>query len=153
MVAADTGHRFVDESKYRFGSRSRFERLLADAEPLVIQCPNFCHVIERFAGPDRLVVLMRRDVEQIVRSERRIGWTRAWKSKMRYRYKVAPWTLLRPVSEVRYTYWQRYQRDRIPHYVELDYQALAQHPLWVDPEHRLGFTTKQTAFAPEPNRD
>lgn len=148
MVAADTGHRCVDETEYRGGREKRLERLLADPEPMVIQCPNFCHDIERFAGPGRLVVLMRRDVEDIVRSQRRIGWDKAWKNKLRYRYKVAPWTLLRPVAEIRYRHWARHQRSRIPCWVELEYESLRQHPLWVPPEQRRSFGPKQTAVSP-----
>jgi hypothetical protein len=150
MVAADTGHRFVDESDYRWGSLSRFERILAEPDPMVIQCPNFCHLIEPFARIDRLIVFMKRDVAHIVRSQRRIGWTGAWSNKLRYRYKVAPWTLLRPISEIRYIYWRRYQRHQIPHYLEQDYEALSQHRLWLDPDQRQDFKPKQTAATHQP---
>lgn len=46
--------------------------------------------------------------------------------------------------DVVYKMWKFYQRDLITNYIELDYESLKSHPLWIDKKFRKEFSPKQT---------
>ena len=45
--------------------------------------------------------------------------------------------------DVTYKMWKYYQRDRIPNYIELNYESMSVHPLWVSKEKRIDFEPKR----------
>ena len=45
---------------------------------IVIQCPTLCRHIHFFSAPDTVIILMRRKVEDIIASQRRIQWVYEW---------------------------------------------------------------------------
>jgi hypothetical protein len=52
--------------------------------------------------------------------------------------------------DVIYKMWKNFQRDLIPNYIELDYESMKLHPMWVDKKYRKEFNSKQTKkFAPK----
>ena len=46
--------------------------------------------------------------------------------------------------DVVYKMWKHFQRDLIPNYVELDYESMKLHPMWIDKKDRKNFHEKQT---------
>jgi len=48
------------------------------------------------------------------------------------------------VCDLKYKRWREEQRDKIPHYIELEYESLSAHPMWVPKERRVNFGGKQT---------
>jgi hypothetical protein len=46
--------------------------------------------------------------------------------------------------DVVYKMWKYYQRDLIPNYIELDYESMKLHPMWVNKQNREDFSPKQT---------
>ena len=75
MIAADSGLRYVDEDEFGVYNHKRLRAIIAQAEGVVIQCPAMCHMVHKVAAEDVLVVMMMRDVDDIVASEKRIDWT------------------------------------------------------------------------------
>ena len=39
--------------------------------------------------------------------------------------------------------WKYYQRDKIPNWIQLDYESMKSHPMWVDKDKRQNTTRKQ----------
>ena len=151
MIAADTGHRCVDENEFRVYSRKRLYAIMQQGR-VVIQCPAMSHTLHEIATDDTLVVFMIRDLEDIVASERRINWTGgpyiemknyglARKAAKRYRRHGGQ------VAPLKYARWWGYQRERVQHWLELEYESLAAHPLWVPKEQRANFVAKQTVVS------
>lgn len=108
----------------------------------VYQAPNFsayCHLIP--AEP--AVVMMVRDVGDILASQERIGWggpgglNEQKELELYFRDTGI-------ASEVKYEVWNKYQKKLIKHPYEVQYESLKGHPLWVEKEKRKNFGPRQT---------
>jgi len=147
IIAADSSMPCVDEKEYSWRDPAIFRNLLNSKERLVIQCPNFAHIIEQFAGPGKCIVFMHRDPREIIASQRRIGWRSASYQRKLYRGKV-PYLmhLVTPICVIKYLHWHLHQKVLIPHYCDLSYASLSSHPRWIKPVQRSAFNAKQTAL-------
>ena len=138
MIAQDTGKEYVDEKRLFADSLYKLRTFLG--YPTIIQAPALCayaHVFGQF-NDDMAVVLVRRPIEEIIASQARIKWDGEPIERLRY-----PW-LDAPISVIKYAYWDQYQRHRILHPYEVEYQSLSSHPLWIPPEKRKNFKYNQT---------
>ena len=150
IIAHDTGLRYVDEDEFSAHSESLFGIIVFNEINIVVQCPGMSHIIHKFSEHDTLIVMMIRDIDDIVASEKRVGWDYGYfreliklgvpnsSSVLRTarRNKVKP-------SELKYKLWNE-QKKTIQHYMELDYESLSNHPLWIPKEERLNFKENQT---------
>lgn len=141
MISHDTGHKFIGEEEFRTDSLNHFIIQLGKPWPLVIHAPCLCvyaHVlVEQF--PNLFVVLMRRPVDDIVASQERIGWEWEISELMRFG-KVKG-----RAAELKYQYWDTFQRPCIfQDSIEVEYEDLADHPLWKPKEQRAHFEPRQT---------
>jgi hypothetical protein len=89
---------------------------------------------------DILVVLMRRDLDQIHRSAQRIGWAKDLGGNTTELRKFG-------LSEgdsaaVKYAYWDQHTKS-VP-FIELEYESLTGHPLYVPAALRRDFGPLQT---------
>jgi len=148
-IAQDTGHTFVPEEMFRVFSVDRFEQLLTGSQ-IVIQCPALCYCVDRYSADDTLIVIMMRDLDDIRASEERIDWGQ-WAPGELLHYGMEPskartfWDDGGSVARIKYKYWHDCQRPNVQHWLELDYESLAEHPLWVPPEMRERFGARQIA--------
>jgi hypothetical protein len=139
IIADELGYRFVSEKNIKTHSLWRLHKRLLSLRREVIQGPCFgsiCHYIDT---PKTLVVFMRRDVNEIVRSEQRIGWNQQqWELANYFRDSGT-------ISAVRYECWEKYQQGlmEVP-WIELAHASLAGHRLWVESEKRRNFSDHQT---------
>ena len=136
----------------------------------VAQAPGFSHIAHLIANEDNLIVFMVRKWSDIVKSLYRIeGKISNWVyTKTLYEYelfnRINPGirTNCNPPTdpeveeyfkkyidknsyflEVPYKMWKYYQRDKIPNWIQLDYESLSSHPMWVDKKNRKNTTRKQ----------
>lgn len=146
VIAAETSLRYVDERDYGYRDLNAFRSLLESEEPVVIQCPNFAHIIEQFTGQDTCIVFMHRDPREIITSQRRVAWKSALYQRNLYRGKV-PYVmhLLTPVCVLKYLHWHLHQKQLVEHHYDIAYQSLSNHPHWVEAPQRTMFTAKQTS--------
>ncbi len=139
ILAHELGYRFVSEKDIKTHSLWRLHKRLFSLRREVIQGPCFgsmCHYIDT---PRTLVVFMRRDVNEIVRSEQRIGWNaHKWELANYFRDSGT-------IAAVRYECWEQYQQQlmEVP-WIELAHASLAGHRLWVEGEKRRHFADHQT---------
>lgn len=140
MIAADTGHRFIDESEFGVYDVPRWRALLAQDE-VVIQCPHMIKLIVDERRDDIMVVLMRRDLREVHASENRIGWEQTYRGNSA---ELAVFGLSKGRSaDVKYAYWDA--QPKPPHFIEIAYESLHEHPLHVSAEQRTSFGRKDTA--------
>jgi len=139
MIAQDTGHLLVLEERFGTHDKGRWEKIIEGSHGVVIQCPTMCRWAHQFGERDDvLVVLMRRDIDDIIASQERIGW--------RERRELVPYGVDEgPIAAVKYDYWEREQVGQIRHSLELEYEDLSDHPLWVPKARRRRFGPRQTA--------
>jgi len=139
IIANDTGHRYVDELFYGIYDLAEWQRVLT-GDRVVVQCPHMLKVIVDSPPPGVFVVLVRRDLDEIHASERRIGWEETMQGNTK---ELAPFALSQGDSaRIKYDYWDSHPKD-FPH-LEVSYEAIAGHPLFVDHRHRQTFHAKQT---------
>ncbi len=171
MIAEDTGHGLVREELCNAPNLDlgRLEAWLHEVEaPVVLQAPFAADVCHQF--PTALVVFMHRDPAAIARSMREhkriaaaprqtrilrpasvplasfgfesgsVDWLRMTQQELAKYHADAG----ADVIALKYEAWQD-QRERLPHYLELRYDALQSHRLWVDHDVRQHFHMRQTS--------
>lgn len=138
MIAHDTDYEYVDELDFGLDSLYQMSGLIASGRPLVIQCPSLCRHIHVLADAESAVVMMRRALDDVVASQRRIGWEGEHTELVRYDRRDGA------IAEVKYSFWETTQRDQIRHPFEFEYESLAAHPMWLPRSRRKGFRVDQT---------
>jgi len=144
MIANDLGYQFCPET--RFGVHDvGLARMLLDKESnLVLQAPALCRLVHTLSAPDIAIVLMRRDIKDIIASEKRIGWYNSPQTKLELaKYGLEEGT----IAKVKYQYWDRAQKDLVHNSFEVEYESLSGHLMWVPKEQRKDFTTRQYQLA------
>jgi len=139
MIAHDTGHEYIDEDDLEMESLYRLCSIMGERRNIVVQCPVLCRYVHMFGTDEVAVVLMRRKVEDIIASQQRISWTWEWLELARYDRVDGI------IAEIKYQFWEQYQKKRIKHAFEIEYDSLAAHPLWVKKDKRQNFNARQTA--------
>jgi len=144
MIAADTGHRYIDEAEFGVHILAIWLRVVQDSRGVVVQCPGMSHRLCDIGTLDDVLVLwMLRPTSDILTSQRRIGWQD--RQERRHYMRLTP-LASEPdsaISDVKLDYWRSTQRARVAHWLELEYESLKEHPLWVPKEQRRRFTAKQ----------
>ena len=138
MIASDTGHEFVDEVDFLITDTTRFRQALA-RDGVVVQAPHMLKDLVDDPPPGVFVVLMRRDLSQIHASAQRIGWSELGGN----RTELAKLGVLEGDSAaLKYAYWDAH--TKYAPYLELKYQWLRAHPMFVPAERRRYFAPLQT---------
>lgn len=139
MVAHDTGHRYVDEMVFSVYDVAAWREVLG-GDGIVVQCPHMLKVILDDPPPGIFVILMRRDLDDIHASERRIEWERRFKGNTRELAMLGH--SQGDSARLKYEYWD--SSPKPARFMELCYESLAGHPLYIAQEQRADFDCKQT---------
>lgn len=119
MIAEDTGKAYLDDLANGIGGIRELCQAVGKAMNTVVQCPIAFPSISEFGGmEDVAIVVMRRDIDEIITSGERMGLKRD-------RYSV---------REL-YANWDTC-RSMILHSFEVNYSDLRSHPLWVNKDKR-----------------
>jgi len=138
MIAHDTGHRYVDEYEYGVTDELRWRRALQD-EGVVVQCPHMLQVLVDDPPSGIFVVLMRRDLDDIHRSMKRIGWHSAGGNVLELeRFGLSEGDS----AALKYRYWDEHEKKQP--FADVEFEALAGHPLFIGSSERAHFLPKQT---------
>jgi hypothetical protein len=140
MIAADTGHAFVDEMEFAIKDAGAFGEVLR-REGIVAQAPHMLKDLVDEPPAGTFIVLMRRDLGRIHASEHRIRWAEVYGGNIT---ELAKFGLSEgDPATLKYAYWD--SRPKLVPFLELEYEALRSHPLWVPDEQRHDFGPLQTA--------
>ena len=126
---------------------NRLEYWLTNPNKVVVQAPFAADACHQYPGV--FVVFMHRDIDDIEASQKRMyldnGGDVFWPSmEMTERGKYHNDDYSQRVSEVKYDSW-KHQKERIANYLDLDYESLADHPLWIPKDNRKEFTVRQVS--------
>lgn len=141
-IARTLHYRAVREEEYGTHDVDRWRTLIDAGFHLIIQCPAMSHLLHVVADRDVLVVFMKRDIADIVASQERVNWPALEKRRALGKYNADEGE----PAPLKYTFWHDVQRDLIENWIELDYEALSTHPLWVPQAQRRHFGPRQTAL-------
>jgi predicted O-linked N-acetylglucosamine transferase (SPINDLY family) len=136
ILASELGYRFVPEEDVGGNDLGRLFELYRVQRHFVVQGPAYCPYVHLLP---EAVVLMRRPVDEIIRSQARIRWACENAELEGY------FATQGPIAHVKYDAWDRFQKPRLlERAFELDYHSLAGHPLWIEQEQRKTFHARQT---------
>lgn len=144
IISHDTGHKYIDE-KECFNFNKVWKRWMNDKD-FVIHAPAMAARCSDFGIDDTLIVFCRRNIDDIIKSQKRINWRCEPEEKYEYKEvfgkdfdKISD----KPISEIKYAIWDKIQKKNIKHWLDVDYQSLSKHPLFVDKDRREGFRWDQ----------
>ena len=138
-IAHDTGYKYIDESYLGMfsGSVIRTHNIL-EGDGIIVQGPGVCHGCDEMEDlGNTLIVMCMRNIDDIIKSQGRINW-RCEKSELG-KYGLRHWE--GPACAVKYDEWET-QKQGIEHWLQVEYESMAIHPLWVD--DREGWEWNQT---------
>ncbi len=149
MIACDTKYSYIDEHTFRTDDIEQFNKVMLSPYKSVVQCPGMNYCIEQYSASDILIVMMIRPIPDIIRSEKRVEWVNGpYHEYEKYGIgRLQARTLRRKgdrISLRKYQYWKDCQKGKIKHFLELEYESLKYHHLWIPKEKRLHFTAEQT---------
>lgn len=136
-IAHDLGYYFYPEEQIRVWELWRVRRLFKRTTNLVLQAPAICRYVHQFSAPEVAIVLVRRDIEDIIASQERVDWTGEARELRQYGLKQGA------IADIKYRYWDEYQKAIIRNPFEVEYELLKAHPLWLPREERAGFEPRQ----------
>lgn len=140
IIAQDTGLEYVDEGEH-MTDEAIFRDLVENYDRLVIHAPTCSHIVHDYGMLDDVaVVFMRRPLDEIAASQRRIYWVNDDSEKAKY----PPEYHTGMAAQTKYRFWDLVQRRLILHALDVGYHSLEQHPLWVPAEQRKTFEAGQT---------
>lgn len=147
MISVDTGHTFLSEAHLVGGSHiddqwHKLADLVKTRQRIVVQCPSLSRWIHDFSSEDTLIVFMRRKIRDIVASEKRIGWGDSAQRAV-YKKALRCYEFPATVAEAKYLFWEEVQRSVVHHWLEIEFESLKDHPLWVPAERRVDFGPRQ----------
>ena len=157
MIANDTGLPYIDEVEvpglFIIGQEiSSVVNLIAGRGPFILHCPTLSRYLHELPG-NPFTIFMWRDLQEIHRSQQRVhvkrkslereynkyGFSRFYKS-------ILPRTP-EDISSIKQRYWTIKQKPVLYNYLEIQYNSLAEHQLWLDPAQRQRFKWNQTELS------
>jgi len=141
MIAADTGHEFVDEASFHAYNVRRWREIL-QRDRIVVQSPHMLKDVVDDPPPGIFVVLMRRELAKIHESEQRIRWEQNFHGNTNELRKFGCSEGEGDSAQIKYDYWQAH-RKTVP-FLELQYESMRAHHLFISDNLREDFGPLQT---------
>jgi hypothetical protein len=138
IIAVDTGHKFMSQAWLEGDNPvATLRRICQESNNFVIQCPGESYIIEQFSANDILIVFMMRDIKEIVDSQINHNWDG---NAQKLLYDAV--TDEREIPIIKYERWQK-QKEKIKHFLEVEYNKLESHFLFVPKDQRIGWHIRQ----------
>ncbi len=140
ILAQDLGYECLLEEVYDVHDLHKAFDLWKYSTEIVLQAPSlssYCHLFV----PPGAIIWMIRPVEEIIRSQLRVGWQLPKQEIISYQEQN-----LEKIAETKLYYWRNYQKTLVEdRCFELDYHSLHSHPLWISDPLRSNFHLRQTS--------
>jgi hypothetical protein len=131
---------YIDEKDFGVHSIKKMESLIKDKDSFVVQCPALTH--EVFGLPnDICIVVVKRDIPEILESEKRINWNKEWSGQEKEKFSGLGFDMTLPVCKIKYQFIEKKKDGRT---VIIPYGAFSGHPMWRTKGCRSGFKYNQT---------
>jgi len=137
IMVKDTGKSYIDEKYINFHDFRLLQYYLQKGQ-VVIQCPGLCHMLHGIEREDTLVIVVRRNIDDIIASEQRI-WDKDSERIELIKYGYTDGI----ISEIKYNFWSNIQRPILGKRAkEINFNDLEEHPLFI--KDRKDFRWNQT---------
>ena len=137
IISEDAKKEYIDEKCLNYHD-FRLLRWYLSKGNVVIQCPGLCHLLHNIEGKDNLVIIIRRDIEDIICSEHRVWNEESEKIELvKYGYTGGI------ISEIKYNFWDNTQKIILGKGAkEINFDDLEEHRLFI--KDRENFRWDQT---------
>ena len=140
IIAYDTGKPYVDETEINSHDFIELKKRLKRGNA-VTQCPALCNMLHLITDLSTLIIVMRRSVDQIMASEKRIGWDKWFMYQELHKYGRTDGV----ISKIKYDFWETIQKPILKDRArEIIYSDLKNHPLFIEKNKRAKFKWNQT---------
>lgn len=137
ILAEETDKTYIDEKRIHYHAL-RLLNIHLNIGNVVIQCPGLCHLLHYILRKDTLIIVIRRDINEIIASEQRC-WDDSYRDIELYKYGCTKGI----ISTIKYDFWEDVQKPILGKMArEIDYQFLEKHPLFI--KNRKNFKWDQT---------
>ena len=137
IIANDTDKTYVDEKYIDFHNLKLLEYFILHGN-VVIQCPALCHLLHYINDKDTLIIVVRRPINEIIKSERK-RWNEDAEKIELLKYGSTGGI----ISEIKYMFWDFIQKDILKERArDVNYHDLKTHSLFI--ENREDFRWDQT---------
>lgn len=151
-LSESLGIGLIYEEHYNFIDESLFFKCANFKEDAVIQAPGMSHLMHVLGEYDHVaVILMRRDLSEIYKSEDKIGW-RTYREGINprsqyilYRNLVEYYRPGSTTADMKYQVFDNFQKDKILNLLEVPFEYLKSTDLWVEKEVSKNFWWCQTS--------
>ena len=174
MIAEDLEYKYIDEQQFATKDARLFRDVWLKENKVVLQAPALTTQIHNLVNDEVLVIFMVRDKNDIIKSMNKItggvcgscgreyGFelNETMRNKVLKKYRqhfiskhddkdiILAYPELtksdKTTVDILYSMWYGYQKHRIKNSVELEYESLSSHPLWIPKEQRINFHKKQS---------
>ena len=145
ILSVELGKRYADENEIAIYDWLRALKLMR--EPIVLQAPGLMYICSIFNPEDIAVVVMRRSLDEIYASEKRIEWRTKYDGmnvKVEndlYQSTFGKIAVGGNIAAMKYEVWETIQKPRMKNAFELPYESLSEHYLFKT--EREGFGERQ----------
>ena len=162
-LASQLGYEALYEELFNTYDEELFLDLVRSKDKFVLQAPGMTHLVHTINSfEESLILLMRRNLKDIVASQNRISWNKSKKiaqgvtiseemiEKVKYASTFSSALhnipLDKGIAEIKYYVWDTIQKSLIAHSSELNYSELKRMfpKLWVAKNQRTNFHPRQT---------
>lgn len=147
-LAREAGWNHVEEDEFRIHSRTCWREIVDTHHQSVVHCPTMvAHLLD--TPDDSLIVFMHRPVDEILASQRVLGWDDRGPQNAR---ELARFDLPPDADDscrVKYRWWDNHRGWIPPHRrFDINYHDMSTHPAWVPADQRTGWLPQQTEPTP-----
>lgn len=151
IIANDLNYQYIDETQFDVDNIEKFRKILS-SDNIVLQCPGLVYYIDRMPS-EALKLFIFRNVNDIILSQVRIGWTEKYEQYEKEKLKNNNLLYFNnldikynPVSVLKYELLEFYRFNIDSENCQyLEYSELEKHPMFIKKELRKNFTPKQTS--------
>jgi len=144
------GYKYLDETEYK-NDPLILNEIINKSNNLIVQGPAQCHRLQDIDGLD-LIIIMKRNIEDIIKSQDRIDWTRRFEQVEVDNYRKRFGSIIdnnfyenKTISVIKYAIFEKYQIDMITcDAIILEYNTMQNSEYYIKKSNRTNFKSKQT---------
>ncbi len=114
--------------------------LFTKYNPLLLHSPGPSHCIHEYTAEDVAIIWMKREVEDVMASAKKVPWNPTRRAFSAYGIKTGSVlgieNKVKALYHAKQNYWEKTQKFQIKNWYEVEYESLAEHPLWLGKEDR-----------------
>ena len=142
IISEELGLDYYDEDDFGVHSFAKLQQLIESTSQGVYHCPAISSQVHLFN--DLLVVFVLRDIRDVILSQKRINWFYENADEELRKYGINPTESNRlNLYNIKLKYWHDVQSKMLKNTLEIDFNDLKNHHLFINKRDRVNFKPRQ----------